>query len=133
MRYLSLTLLLGLGFAHTLAFAESPNPICKETENGIVKDYYPDGQLKTEWRCQGGHLNGTSKLYYENGTVEKESSYANDARQGVTNSYYESGALKSICNFNNGELDGAHKIFYENGTLKELTFYRDGIEVDENR
>lgn len=126
-------LFLGLVLANTHASAESPNPICRETENGIVKDFYPDGQLKTEWRCQNGHLNGVSKLYFENGTVEKESSYADDVRQGVTNSYYESGELKSICNFKDGELDGDHKIFYENGTLKELTFYRDGIEVDENR
>ncbi len=57
----------------SLASAESRNPICNETPDGTVRDYYPDGKLKTEWRCKDGRLNGLTKLYYENGKLEKES------------------------------------------------------------
>jgi len=112
-----------------VAYAGTPNPICKETPNAIVKDYYSNGKVKTEWGCKDGQLSGITKLYYRNGKLEKKSYYVNDVRQGATTGYYESGALKSICNYKDGELDGLHKIFYENGLIGELTFYKNGMDV----
>jgi hypothetical protein len=31
-----------------LALADSPFPVCKDNPNGVVKDYYESGTLKTE-------------------------------------------------------------------------------------
>lgn len=111
------------------ALAEPYNPVCGEIPNGIVRDYYADGNIKTEWMCRDGHLNGETKLYFENGKLEKSSMYVNDVRHGVTYGYYESGVLKSVCNYKDGKLDGPHKILYEDGMIKEFTVYRDGVDV----
>ncbi|MFI5323350.1 MAG: toxin-antitoxin system YwqK family antitoxin [Thermodesulfobacteriota bacterium] len=62
----------------TASYADTLNPICNKNPNGIMKDYYSNGQVKTEWGCKDGHLNGISKLYYKNGQLEKESNYVND-------------------------------------------------------
>jgi len=79
-----------------LALADSPFPVCKDNPNGIVKDYYESGELKTEWMCKDGHLNGITNLYYINGQLQKESNYINDERQDITTSWYEGGELKSV-------------------------------------
>jgi len=115
-----------------LALADSPFPVCKDNTDGIVKDYYENGKLKTEWMCKDGHLNGITNLYYDNGQLQKESNYVNDERQGVTTGWYEGGELKSVCNFKEGELNGEHKILNKDGSIKELTYYKNGIELDQN-
>ena len=71
-----------------LALADTPFPVCKDNPNGIVKDYYESGALKTEWNCKEGHLNGITNMYYENGQLHKESNYRNDERQEITTSWY---------------------------------------------
>ena len=124
-----LMLIIAIALVYSSAYADSNNPICKDTPNGTVKDYYPNGKLKTEWNCKEGHLNGLTKLYYENGNLEKETSYVNDVRQGVTTGYYESGELKSVCNYKDGELDGVHKILYPAGLIKELRRYHNFIDL----
>ncbi|MEQ9619513.1 MAG: toxin-antitoxin system YwqK family antitoxin [Deltaproteobacteria bacterium] len=111
------------------AGAEPESPVCSQNRDGIVKDYYPDGKIKTEWMCRDGHLNGETKLYYGNGKLEKNSMYVNDVRQGVTYGYYESGELKSVCNYKAGKLDGPHKILDEDGLIKEFTVYKNGVDV----
>lgn len=111
------------------AFAEESGTICTGKPEGITKDYYENGKLKTEWMCEDGNLSGITKLYYENGELEKSSNYERNVRQGVTYGYFDSGALKSACNYKDGKLDGMHKIFYEDGLIKEFTVYRDGVDV----
>jgi len=115
-----------------IAMANSPFPVCKDNPNGVVKDYYESGKLKTEWGCKDGHLNGITNMYYENGQLHKESNYLNDERQEITTSWYEGGELKSVCNFNNGKLNGEHKVLNKDGSIKELTYYKDGVELDQN-
>lgn len=82
-------LILVIALTCSPAFADSTSPVCSNTPDGIVKDYYPDGNLRTEWSCKNGHINGLTKLYYKNGNLEKESNYVNDVRQGVTTGYYK--------------------------------------------
>jgi len=113
-----------------LALADSPFPVCKDNPNGIVKDYYESGKLKTKWMCKDGHLNGITNMYYENGQLHKESNYSNYERQDITTSWYEGGELKSVCNFNAGKLNGEHKILNKDGSIKELTYYKNGVELE---
>ena len=79
-----LTITIAVILIHSAASAELPDPICRETPNGVVVDYYPNGKIKTEWNCKEGRLNGITRLYYENGNLEKESNYVNDVRQAQT-------------------------------------------------
>lgn len=39
-----------------VVYAETPNPICKDNPDGVVKDYYTNERLKTEWGCQNGQF-----------------------------------------------------------------------------
>jgi antitoxin component YwqK of YwqJK toxin-antitoxin module len=112
------------------SFAEKSSSICKDNPDGIVKEYYPGGSIMIEWNCQGGHLNGVSTMYYEDGTIKKKSNYTNDQRDGITYSYFENGNLSSECRFDGGDLDGEHKFLNEDGSIKELKYYEKGKELD---
>ena len=80
--------LITLFFSSAVALGDTPNPICKQNPNGIVKDYYPHGVVQTEWGCKNGHLNGVTKLYYESGALKKEVNYKNDKMDGPSHTYY---------------------------------------------
>jgi len=112
------------------SFSENASSICMDNPDGIVTEYFPGGNKMVEWKCEGGHLNGVSNMYYEDGTIKKKSNYSNDQRDGVTYSYFENGNLSSECRFDGGQLDGEHKFFNEDGTLKELKYYDKGKPLD---
>ena len=118
-----------LPFITDFTFADKSSSICKDNPDGIVKEFYPNGNKMVEWNCEGGHLNGVSNMYYEDGTIKKKSNYSNDERDGITYSYFENGNLSSECRFNNGNLDGEHKYFNEDGTIKELKYYDNGKAI----
>ena len=122
-----LTLLL---FSTNYSFAESVSSVCKDNPDGIVTENYPNGKTMVEWNCSGGHLNGVSNMYFEDGTIKKKSNYTNDERDGVTYTYFDNGNLASECRFDAGDLDGEHKFFNEDGTLKELKYYDRGKALD---
>lgn len=128
----TITALFILIMISSVALAEEPGAVCSGKPDGVTKDYFDDGKIKTEWMCRDGKLNGITRLYYNNGEVEKASSYIEDVRQGITYGYFDNGAIKSICNYKDGKLEGMHKIYHKNGEVKEYTIYRDGVNMGDS-
>ena len=60
-------------FNISLSFSKEASSICKDNPDGIVTEKYPNGNTMVEWSCKGGHLNGLSNMYYEDGTIKKKS------------------------------------------------------------
>ncbi len=58
-----------------------------KTNQEIIKDYYPNGQLKTEKYHRNGILDGTTKAYYENGEL------------GSERTTHQNGKIKSVLNY----------------------------------
>ena len=100
-------------------------PVCNYNE-GISKEYYNDGQVKSELLCKEGELNGISKFFYESGELKSEMNYINGTLEGKAKSYYKNGELKSIENYKNGKLDGLATYNLQNGSFDKFIYYKDG-------
>ncbi len=108
--------------------------------NGIRKEYYENGALKSETPYVNGKENGVAKLYYkENGALKFEVLYTDGKINGIGKVYYENGALKSEISYTDGKINGIEKVYYkESGKLKSEIPYTDGKingmdkEYDEN-
>ncbi len=76
--------------------------------------------------------NGVLKNYYPNGQIEFELTYKKGERNGVSKYYYPNGKLNGIDYYKNGKLEGVQKLFYLEGGLNFYItkHYKNGIEVD---
>ena len=51
-------------------------------EDGVEKDYFSNGNVRSETPYQNGLRNGVVKYYYSDGTLKSESTYVNDKLEG---------------------------------------------------
>jgi S1-C subfamily serine protease/antitoxin component YwqK of YwqJK toxin-antitoxin module len=115
--------------------------------DGIVKDYYMNGQLQSEFTAvyldyddEGKNFHeGEAIWYHKNGKIEQKRYYMNNNINGLNTFYYDNGQISSQAIYNLGILDGEYKQWYKTGKLKLVAFYEKGallenkyIEYDEN-
>jgi len=112
-----------------------------EAENkpkGVVKDFYIDGELQSEFSCpyldyddEGKNFHeGQATWYYKNGQVKEERNYLNNKINGVNTLYYENGQKYQEAEYSNGYLNGDFTQWYKNGKLKSYAVYSFGVLVD---
>ena len=91
---------------------------CKDSDgnalNGLVVQYYENGNVWREMTIKYGQENGLEKEYYENGNLRVEAMVKNGETYGTSKLYHENGKLHMIINWNGKEAD-IKKIFDENG------------------
>ncbi len=93
----------------------------------LLKDYYGNGNLRSEIPYKDGKREGIEKWYYENGNLTFEALYKNDILDGVHKSYYKNGKLVSQTTLKNGLPHGIVKNYYKSGKLKSEVPYKNGI------
>lgn len=93
---------------------------------GVVKNYFVDGSLKSVGEWSDGEIHGKLTNYYPSGDIQSTSYWSNGVQEGETLIYYESGSLMSRSNFENGNREGKSEVFFDNGELKELKMYDAG-------
>lgn len=71
--------------------------------NNIVKEYYPNGNIKMEGLQKDGKLNGPSKFYYENGKLQAEGNLKDGKLEGLSKYYDENENLLCEINLKDGE------------------------------
>ncbi|MBI5730993.1 MAG: TonB family protein [Ignavibacteriales bacterium] len=98
-------------------------------QNGIVKNYYPDGSTQSEISYVNDILDGSAIWYYPNGQLKSEKNFSKGILEGWVKEYYESGILKEEYFVQNGIKDGAHKIYNNDSTLKKISNYANGIQT----
>ena len=121
-----------------------------ESENkpkGLVRDFYIDGQLQSEFTCpyldyddEGKNFHeGESTWYYKNGQVQQKRYYYNNNINGINTFYYENGEKSLEVEYSMGYYNGDYKQWYKNGKLNLIALYESGklveskyIEYDEN-
>ena len=92
-----------------------PNPsIQKEVE----RSYFSNGNLEYEAEFVNGKLDGTSKVWLEDGTQYSVSQYSNDQPHGAWKKFHPNGKLLFAVNYEYGEKHGTEKWYYENGQVK---------------
>ena len=85
---------------------EKMGELTKTYPEGIVKDYYPNGALKSKIEFKKGLGNGIYETYYENGNI------------------FEKTIMKD------GKPDGKYEVYAPDGKLEESVFYKNGEIVN---
>ena len=96
-------------------------------EDGLWKSYPENGRSYSQREyVDGQYVN--YKEYFENGNLKTEFHYKNGERHGKNNEYYEDGSKNIISNYNEGELHGLREQYYPSGNIETKTTYNNGIQ-----
>lgn len=94
--------------------------------DGLATWYYENGVKQMECTYAEDIINGTMNRWYQNGNKESELLYANNKLNGLSKTWYSSGKLQSKQNYKNDTLDGMSEEWHENGQLKIKGLYKKG-------
>jgi antitoxin component YwqK of YwqJK toxin-antitoxin module len=120
-----------------MMFPESSEQIPAGVPDGIIKEYYDNGQLRQEIPYGGGKVNGVIKGYYEDGKLNFEQSTKDGKADGFSKEYRKDGTLVLEEYRKNNIPYGVRKVYYRDGKLKAEENNVNGIrqwgkEYDEN-
>ncbi|MCB8994235.1 MAG: toxin-antitoxin system YwqK family antitoxin [Bacteroidales bacterium] len=135
-----------------LLFASSCKPSAEKTiKDGVAREYYSDGMIKSETQVKDtlahglmknydrdgnlssvytfnmGKLNGPAVSYYTNGKIEMKMYYKDGRREGTTQLFYRTGELYRETPFKAGKIDGLRKSYYKNGTIMAEAPYKNSM------
>jgi antitoxin component YwqK of YwqJK toxin-antitoxin module len=97
--------------------------------DGSYREYYDNGNLKTEKTVINAQTSGTLKAYYPSGVLQSEAYYLAGQLNGAVRIYNENAKLLLEQSFKDGVPDGWFREFHETGVLKSELFYADGHAV----
>ena len=92
-----------------------PNP---STQKKVERSYFSNGIMEYEAEYVNGKLDGTSKVWLEDGTLYSVSQYSNDQPHGSWKIFHPNGNLMFEANYEYGQKHGYEKWYYENGNIK---------------
>ncbi|MEQ8472423.1 MAG: hypothetical protein RIC35_14615 [Marinoscillum sp.] len=120
---------------YSILHGESKSSIVKrDTKNGTITTYHPNGNPKTIIGYNKGVKDGKAYLYYSSGSILLEMNYENGRREGYSKKFYESGELYASTPYINHKIRGLREVYYESGQLKALVPYwnnRPGLGLKE--
>jgi hypothetical protein len=91
---------------------------------GISRDYRSDGTLENEIHYEQNRKHGPARSYYSDGkTVRNEILYVNGYKQGTAKWFYESGKIYRETPYDKNMIQGIRKSYYEDGRLQAETPY----------
>lgn len=98
-------------------------------KNGKALFYYKNQKaIHRLTHHKHGRLNGVGKEFYRNGIVKSSWRYRHGKREGVCRDFYEDGhTLHRMCSYRHGWLHGKSEIYYRSGKLKSCANYDMGI------
>ena len=88
------------------------------TQRKMEQFYFSNGNLEYEAEFVNGKLDGTSKVWLEDGTLFSVSQYSNDQPHGAWKRFHPNGKLMFAVNYEYGQKHGVEKWYYENGQVK---------------
>ena len=99
----------------------------------VVKEYWPNGQVKSERTYQDGKLEGISKEYGEDGTVLSEENYENGKKNGISKLYYTDGTLRMETNYQDDLKDGLETTYLRWDNKKTVALFEKGKAMNTKR
>jgi len=100
---------------------------------GIVRKYYPSGQISEELVWVDGQKQGPWKQYYPSSAIRLSAFYAEDELNGIYKVYYSNGKLEISGELLNGKSHGVWSYFDEKGTELISFEFLHGIPVDREK
>ena len=98
----------------------------KSKKDGLVKQFYKNGKIRSAINYKGGRKNGLAISYYKDGTPKQEIEYVEDKKHGVAKTYYENGKLFQKTPYENGVKHGVREKYRQNGKLMAEIPYHNG-------
>lgn len=92
----------------------------------VKKEYWENGNIKSELRYEGEKLNGVCTWYLPNGKPQMEVCYRDNQMNGLLRRWHENGNLMEECWYRDGVQDSVSKVYSLHGTLVCQSYYRDG-------
>jgi len=113
----------------------------KQIEDGVAREYYADGMIKSETQVSDtlahglmkkydrdgglmsvytfnmGKLDGPAVSYYPNKKINLKMFYKDGKREGTTLWYYDTGELYRSIPYKNGRINGIKISYYKNGKI----------------
>ena len=89
----------------------------KDLKNGPAVWYYPNGNKQMECTFKEDKMEGKVSRWFLGGTLQQEDIYKDNKKTGPTKIYDETGALVAVENFVNDTLHGTYTEFFTNGDL----------------
>jgi antitoxin component YwqK of YwqJK toxin-antitoxin module len=115
-------------------------------KQGIWKEFFESGKVKTEWTYKDDLLNGSVRYFSEDGSVKKMEVYRNgqividntpDVKLEIERDYHSNGRVKSSVNIIDGKKQGVYREYSRTGEITASKMFSndevsgEGI-VDEN-
>jgi uncharacterized protein len=94
--------------------------------DGLMEEFYPNGQIKRLLNFSNGKLNGEFFEFSENGEMLLSGKYLDDLKEGFWNSNYPNGSKKSEYSYSNNLLQGTTKNYFPNGMVGEIIPFESG-------
>lgn len=98
--------------------------------DGLRYDYFPSGAVQSQVPYFNGRAQGISKIFYENGQVQRVAVLKDDKINGTETTYYPNGSLESTTGFVNGVRNGKSYHWNENGQLAWETLFIENSATD---
>ncbi|MBO6026672.1 MAG: toxin-antitoxin system YwqK family antitoxin [Bacteroidales bacterium] len=98
---------------------------CADSDS-VKKDYWENGNLKSELRYQDGVLDGLCSWYMMNGKPQMEVTYKDNKMNGMLRRWYENGNLMEESWYKAGVQDSVSRTYSINGALASEEYYVDG-------
>lgn len=98
-------------------------------QDGIIKNYFPDGKVESEINFNNNIREGEAKFYHSNGNLKEERFYVNGRVEGLVRVYNENGMIKELINLENGKREGPSTLFDDEGNYLTDINYSNGKRV----
>lgn len=89
----------------------------QEASNGLIEEYYDDGQLEIKGNYLNGKKDSLREEYHKNGQLKSKGYFIEGKEDGLWERYHSNGVLNSKVNYTNGIKDGLYEEYYYNGQL----------------
>lgn len=110
-------------------------------KQGIWKEFYPNGKVKTEISYLNGKKNGYEKKFTETGSLINIEKFMDDSvikeapelttKLEIINEYYEDGRIKKTGTYLLGVAEGIHKEYSPEGKITSAKIFKEGILMAE--
>jgi antitoxin component YwqK of YwqJK toxin-antitoxin module len=106
----------------------------KGIQQGIIEDYYPNGELRCSYHVLDGKKQGEEWEYYSSSTKQKQKPKLNlhwheDQIEGQVKTWYENGTLESQREIHQQKKQGLSFAWYKNGDLMMVEDYANDLLI----
>ena len=95
----------------------------------IRESYYDDSSLEYESSYLNDKLDGPSYHYSFDGILLSYAEYANGSLHGIWKIFYDTGEIKYSCSYFYGHKHGEEKFYHKNSQVQSLIKYDYGKEI----